>query len=248
MATDAVHADGIDRRRSGARGRPPLAVATVLADSSVVVLALPDVLSSFDVSIERVSWVITAYNLVLALAAVPAAYLPCAAGAERVAAAGLACFALASAVCAVGRELRPPPRGPVRAGGERRGRGLCGARAPAGGCSARRVGASAAWAGGRRRSARRSGRPPAAPSPRRSRGAACSPPRCRWRSCRSLLLLARRVPAAGRVRRTACVHGSPRTWRSRLVSAALTAALFLLVLELVRDGAWTRSRRPRCSR
>ena len=78
-----------------------VAVATVLADSSVVVLALPDVLSSFDVSIERVSWVITAYNLVLALAAVPAAYLARRAGAYRVVAAGLACFALASAVCTV---------------------------------------------------------------------------------------------------------------------------------------------------
>ena len=77
-----------------------IAVATVLADSSVVVLALPDLLSSFDVSIERVSWVITAFNLALALAAVPAAYLAVGAGAARVAAGGLACFAAASAVCA----------------------------------------------------------------------------------------------------------------------------------------------------
>src|SRR6478752_3533145 len=77
-----------------------IAVATVLADSSVVVLALPDLLSSFDVSIERVAWVITAFNLALALAAVPAAYLAVRAGAARVAAGGLACFAAASAVCA----------------------------------------------------------------------------------------------------------------------------------------------------
>ncbi len=77
-----------------------IAVATVLADSSVVVLALPDLLSSFDVSIERVSWVITAFNLALALAAVPAAYLAVRAGSRRVAAAGLACFAVASAACA----------------------------------------------------------------------------------------------------------------------------------------------------
>ncbi len=77
-----------------------IAVATVLADSSVVVLALPDLLSSFAVSIERIAWVITAFNLALALAAVPAAYLAAHAGAGRVAAAGLACFAAASAVCA----------------------------------------------------------------------------------------------------------------------------------------------------
>jgi MFS family permease len=101
MATDAPMADGIRRLRSVPLALGLLlAVATVLADSSVVVLALPDVLSSFDVSIERVSWVITAYNLVLALAAVPAAYLATRAGANGVAAAGLACFALASAVCA----------------------------------------------------------------------------------------------------------------------------------------------------
>src|SRR6478672_104376 len=102
MATDAAGADGI----RGLRSVPLalgllLAVATVLADSSVVVLALPDVLSTFDVSIERVSWVITGFNLVLALAAVPAAYLATRAGANGVAAAGLAVFALASAVCTV---------------------------------------------------------------------------------------------------------------------------------------------------
>ena len=77
-----------------------IAVATVLADSSVVVLALPDLLSSFDVSIERVAWVITAFNLALAVAAVPAAYIAVRAGAGRVAAVGLACFAAASAACA----------------------------------------------------------------------------------------------------------------------------------------------------
>ena len=102
MAVDLVAVEEIDEARSG-----PLvvglllAVATVLADSSVVVLALPDVLSTFDVSIERVSWVITGFNLVLALAAVPAAYLATRAGANGVAAAGLAVFALASAVCTV---------------------------------------------------------------------------------------------------------------------------------------------------
>src|SRR5205085_4752392 len=77
-----------------------IAVATVLADSSVVVLALPDLLASFDVSIERVSWVITAFNLVLAAAAVPAALAATRAGAGRVTVVGLAGFAVASGVCA----------------------------------------------------------------------------------------------------------------------------------------------------
>ena len=60
------------RRRSILLG---LAIALALGDSSVVTLALPDILSRFDVEITTVAWVLTSYNLVLALAAVPAAYL-----------------------------------------------------------------------------------------------------------------------------------------------------------------------------
>ncbi len=52
-----------------------LAIGLALADSSVVTLALPDVLGDFDVGITTVAWVLTSYNLVLALLAVPAAYV-----------------------------------------------------------------------------------------------------------------------------------------------------------------------------
>ncbi|MGE5691788.1 MAG: MFS transporter, partial [Pseudomonadota bacterium] len=52
-----------------------LAIGLALADSSVVTLALPDVLAQFDLSVTSVAWVLTSYNLALALAAVPAAYL-----------------------------------------------------------------------------------------------------------------------------------------------------------------------------
>jgi MFS family permease len=45
------------------------AVAVAFADSSIVVLALPDVYGAFNTSIVGVSWVITAYNLVVAAAA-----------------------------------------------------------------------------------------------------------------------------------------------------------------------------------
>ena len=45
------------------------AVAVAFADSSIVVLALPDVYGAFDTSIVGVSWVITAYNLVVAVTA-----------------------------------------------------------------------------------------------------------------------------------------------------------------------------------
>lgn len=78
-----------------------VAVALVLADSSVVVLALPDVLGTFGASITRVAWVLVAFNLVLALAAVPAARLSRRVGARRVMTVGLGLLGLASAGCAV---------------------------------------------------------------------------------------------------------------------------------------------------
>ena len=77
-----------------------LAVALALADGSIVTLALPDILGDFDVEIPTVAWVLTSYNIVLALAAVPAALL--ARGRARaVCAAGVVVFALASAACAL---------------------------------------------------------------------------------------------------------------------------------------------------
>jgi MFS family permease len=49
-----------------------LSVGVVLADSSVVTLALPEILREYDTSVFGVSWVLTAYNLVLAAAVIPA--------------------------------------------------------------------------------------------------------------------------------------------------------------------------------
>ena len=60
------------RFRSGLLG---LAVGLALADSSIVTLALPDVLRDFDVGVTTVAWVLTSFNLVLALVALPAAYV-----------------------------------------------------------------------------------------------------------------------------------------------------------------------------
>ena len=75
-----------------------LGIGLALADSSVVTLALPDILRQFDVEIPQVAWVLTSYNLVLAVAAVPAAYV-----ARRrpvpVFAAGTLVFAAASLAC-----------------------------------------------------------------------------------------------------------------------------------------------------
>lgn len=52
-----------------------LAIGLALADSSIVTLALPEILGQFDVSITSVAWVLTSFNLVLAVFAVPAAYV-----------------------------------------------------------------------------------------------------------------------------------------------------------------------------
>jgi MFS family permease len=77
----------------------------VLADSSVVVLALPAIYRELDASVSGVTWVLVSFNLVLALAAVPAAMLARRFGPGRVAAAGLAVFAGASAACAASSGL-----------------------------------------------------------------------------------------------------------------------------------------------
>ena len=75
------------------------AVGLVLADSSVVVLALPEIYRELDVSVSAVVWVLIAFNLVLALAALPAAHAATAAGPARLTLAGLVLFGTASLAC-----------------------------------------------------------------------------------------------------------------------------------------------------
>ena len=86
-----------------------LTVGMVLADSAVVTLALPEILRDLGGSVSEVAWVLIAFNLVLAVAAVPAARL-CVArpGASRagrdpapLCVAGIVVFAGASAACAL---------------------------------------------------------------------------------------------------------------------------------------------------
>jgi MFS family permease len=76
-----------------------LAVGIVLADSSVVTIALPEILAQYDVEIETLAWALTSFNLALALSALPAAFV-----ARRrpapVFAAGAVVFAAASLTCA----------------------------------------------------------------------------------------------------------------------------------------------------
>src|SRR6201747_584984 len=93
-----------------ARGNPriwalALAVGLVLADSSIVVLALPDIYRELDTSVFGATWVLVSFNLVMALAAVPAALLARRVGPGRAAAVGLAIFAGAGLACGVADEL-----------------------------------------------------------------------------------------------------------------------------------------------
>jgi MFS family permease len=82
-----------------------LAVGLVLADSSVVILALPDIYRDLDTSIAGVTWVLISFNLVMALAAVPAALLARRVGPARAAAVGLAIFAGAGLACGIADNL-----------------------------------------------------------------------------------------------------------------------------------------------
>jgi MFS family permease len=82
-----------------------LAVGVVLADSSVVVLALPDIYRDLDTSVFGVTWVLVSFNLVMALAAVPAAMVARRVGPGRAAAVGLAIFAGAGLACGLSDNL-----------------------------------------------------------------------------------------------------------------------------------------------
>ena len=92
------------------RGNPrawalALAVGVVLADSSIVVLALPDIYRELDTTVFGVTWVLVSFNLVMALAAVPAALVARRVGPGRAAAVGLAIFAGAGLACGLSDNL-----------------------------------------------------------------------------------------------------------------------------------------------
>jgi MFS family permease len=82
-----------------------LAVGVALGDSGVVTLALPEMLRDFGAEVGEVAWVLIAFNLVLALVAVPAARVCARGDAVAATAGGLVVFAAATAVCAVAPSL-----------------------------------------------------------------------------------------------------------------------------------------------
>ncbi len=93
-----------------------ISIAVAFADSSIVVLALPDLFVDLQTTIPRISWVVTAYNLAVVVGAF--AVLPFV---RRVrpawlALAGLAVFLVSSVVCAVSDTLETLVAGRVAQG------------------------------------------------------------------------------------------------------------------------------------
>ena len=187
-------------------------VAVAFADSSIVVLALPELYVALDTSIVGISWVITAYNLVVFIATF--ALLPVA---RRVrpaplVLAGLVVFLAASIACGFSDGL-------TFLIAARAVQGLGGAHAPGRiAPAARRAVRARPDAGspsGRRpeRLARRSGRRPAGFSPSCSTGARSSSPRRRSRRSRSAGRCAASTCRRRRVAALARGGSPPRTSR-----------------------------------
>ena len=78
-----------------------LGVGLAFADSSIVVLALPELYAEFDASVVDVSWVITAYNAAVAVVVLALVPVAVRVRAAPLAAVGLVVFGAASVVCAV---------------------------------------------------------------------------------------------------------------------------------------------------
>jgi len=80
-------------------------IAIAFADSSIVVLALPQLYSRFETSITGVSWIVTSYNAAVAVAALALVFLVHRFRAKVVLASGLAVFIAATIGCAVAQSL-----------------------------------------------------------------------------------------------------------------------------------------------
>jgi predicted MFS family arabinose efflux permease len=82
-----------------------LATAIAFADSSIVVLAIPEIVTDFDVGVNSASWVVTAYNLAVVVAGVALLRLVRGFSPTALAAVGLIVFGAASAICAAAPNL-----------------------------------------------------------------------------------------------------------------------------------------------
>src|SRR5438067_1086974 len=93
-------------------GRSPIlvafvvvAVAVAFADSSIVVLALPELYTRFHTTIEGVSWVVTGYNVAVAVAALVLVFFVHRLRAGAVLGVGLLTFTAASIACSLAGSL-----------------------------------------------------------------------------------------------------------------------------------------------
>lgn len=82
-----------------------VSVAVAFADSSIVVLALPELYARFDATIQGIAWVITSYNLVLAVCALTLVLVVHRARAHVLLAAGSLVFLGSSVACALAGSL-----------------------------------------------------------------------------------------------------------------------------------------------
>ncbi len=87
------------------RGAVALAAGIALADASIVTLGLPSILVELDATVEGVALVLGVYTAVLAIALLPAAGLARRYGDAHLGAAGMALFALASLGCGASDSL-----------------------------------------------------------------------------------------------------------------------------------------------
>lgn len=92
-------------RRPAATLLVALAAGLALADASIVALALPPILHQLSTSVAGVAAVVGVYTAVLAIGLLPAARLARVVGADVVGAGGLALFAVASIVCGAAGSL-----------------------------------------------------------------------------------------------------------------------------------------------
>jgi predicted MFS family arabinose efflux permease len=91
--------------RRGFSAALPIAVAVAFADSSIVVLALPEVYGRFNTTIEGVSWVVTAYNAAVAVTALALVLFAHRLNAATLLGVGLGLFLTASIACAASQSL-----------------------------------------------------------------------------------------------------------------------------------------------
>jgi MFS family permease len=94
-----------DPRRAVLLAGVAIAVAVAFADSSIVVLALPELYASFDTTIVGIAWVITAYNLAVAVCALALVLAPGREAGRAALAAGSLVFLGASIACALADSL-----------------------------------------------------------------------------------------------------------------------------------------------